>query len=344
MERLFRDTREINLKDDDRIVIFSDLHMGNGGMRDDFLHNAPLFKSAMERFYTPSNFDLILNGDIEELHKFLMKSISSTWPKIFTIFREMEDRGGLHKVLGNHDSEKWLLGARYPVRTEPRDSLRLNYHGNRIFLLHGHQAGLRQDRLESLTHFILRYGARPLAINNFAVSNNATRKYLIENRVYNFAKERKIMAIIGHTHRPLFESQSKVDYLKFRIEQMLREYPAASGEEKLEIERKIITYRNELKKVMKLKRKEDFLESLYHDGPVVPCLFNSGCAVGKRGITALEIEDGSISLVYWFDKNKSQKYFNFNGYKPERVEGDIYRVILKNAPLKYIFSRIRLLS
>lgn len=344
MEKLYKDTKEIKLRDDDRIVIFSDLHMGNGGRRDDFLHNAPLFKTAMESFYAPGDYDLILNGDVEELHKFLMKSISASWPKIFSLFREMEDRGGLSKILGNHDSEKWLLGSRYPVRTVPRDGMRFDYQGNRIFLLHGHQAGLRQDRLESITHYMLRYGARPLAINNFAVSNNATRKYLIENRVYNFAKKRKIMAVIGHTHRPLFESQSKVDYLKYRIEQLLREYPSASDIEKREIEKKINTYKKELAKVMKLKRKEDFLESLYHEGPVVPCLFNSGCAVGKRGITALEIENGEISLVYWFDKNKTQKYFNFNGYVPEKVDGSMYRVILKNAPLKYIFSRIRLLS
>jgi len=125
---------------------------------------------------------------------------------------------------------------------------------------------------------------------------------------------------------------------------MLRDYPTASTDEKKKIERKITTYKRELTKVMKLRRKEDFLESLYHEGPTVPCLFNSGCAVGKRGITALELDRGEISLVYWFDRNLSQKYFNFNGYNPEKVHGDIFKVVLKKAPLDYIFSRIRLLS
>jgi predicted phosphodiesterase len=344
LDRIFRDSRQITLRDDDRYVIFSDLHMGNGGKRDDFVHNAPIFRTAMERYYLGKDFDLIMNGDIEELHKFLIRSIANSWSDMYGIFKEEEDRGGLLKIQGNHDSERWLLGHRYPIKTEYRNGLIMNYKGGNIFLLHGHQAGLRHDRLESLTHYMLKYGARPLAINNFAVSRNATRKYLIERRLYNFAKGRKIMTIMGHTHRPLFESQSKVDYLKFKIEQMLREYPHAGVDEKGVIEGRMRIYRDELTEIMKNRRKEDFMESLYHDGPVVPCLFNSGCAVGKRGVTALEIENGEISLVYWFDQNRSQKYFNFNGYSPEKVHGNIYRVRLKNEQLKYIFSRIRLLS
>jgi hypothetical protein len=222
--------------------------------------------------------------------------------------------------------------------------LKLDYKGNKIFFFHGHQAGMKYDRMESISHYLLRYGARPLAINNFAVSNNATRKYLIEKRAYNYAKKRKIMAVMGHTHRPLFESQSKVDHLKFKIEQMILEYPRADNERKSELEKKLKVYKDDLKKVMKLRRKEDFLESLYNEGPLVPSLFNSGCAVGKRGITALEIENGKISLVYWFDKNQTQKYFNFNGYKPEKVKDSIFKVRLKTDHLENIFSRIRLLS
>jgi len=84
---------------------------------------------------------------------------------------------------------------------------------------------------------------------------------------------------------------------------------------------------------------------IYDQGVVVPCLFNSGACIAKKGITALELEDGRISLVYWFDSNRTTKYFNYNGYVPEKVEGtSIYRVVLKSEDLDYIFSRIRLLS
>jgi hypothetical protein len=46
--------------------------------------------------------------------------------------------------------------------------------------------------------------------------------------VYGFSSRRKIVSIIGHIHRPLFESLSKIDTLKYRIEQLCRHYPLAS--------------------------------------------------------------------------------------------------------------------
>lgn len=77
----------------------------------------------------------------------------------------------------------------------------------------------------------------------------------------------------------------------------------------------------------------------------MPCVFNSGCATGKRGITALEIADGRVALVFWFDKARTTKYFNFNGYLPERLEDtSFFRVPLKEDNLDYIFSRIKLLA
>jgi predicted phosphodiesterase len=345
LRKLYNGARRFRLSDDDKIVIFSDLHMGNGGKRDDFVHNAPLFKSAMERYYLKGDYDLVLNGDVEELHKFMMRSIFRSWPKIYNIFDDVEDKGGLYKIQGNHDSEKWLLGAKFPVNTEAHQGLRFDYKGNEIFMYHGHQTSPRGGDFENLAHYLLRYVARPMRLNNFAVSHNHRKKYNIEKRAYDFARDRKMMAIIGHTHRPLFESLSKVDYLKFRIEQMIREYPELPGSEKPALEKKIRKYRDELHVIMQRNRYEDFLDSLYNNGPVVPCLFNSGCAVGKRGMTALEIDQGRINLVHWFDSNITNKYFSFNGYSPERLdETSFYRVKLKSDELKYIFSRINLLA
>lgn len=39
----------------------------------------------------------------------------------------------------------------------------------------------------------------------------------------------------------------------------------------------------------------------------IPCLFNSGCVIGKRGVTAPEIEEVNIRLVHWFDSRISKK-------------------------------------
>ena len=54
--------------------------------------------------------------------------------------------------------------------------------------------------------------------------------------MYGFARQKKIMALIGHTHRPLFESLSRLETLKIEIENLCRKYPQAAAGEKLELE------------------------------------------------------------------------------------------------------------
>ena len=343
--KLYRSAPSFKLNDDDRIVIFSDLHMGNGSRSDDFQKNATLFKTSMKEYYLKNDFKLILNGDIEELHKFMVKNIVSKWNKIYAMFRDREDSSSLHKIRGNHDDYRWTVGQKTPLKSRSGSSIRLRYNGDEIFIFHGHQASLKTEKFERMTHYVLRYLAAPMGIHNVTISRHSTRKFLIENRAYDFARKKKIMAIIGHTHRPLFESLSKIDTIKFRVEQLIKDYPSGTGEEKAAIEYKLARYKTELDYYLKVKRKEGSRDSLYKEGLVVPCLFNSGCAIGKSGMTAIEIHDGAISLVHWFNKNRSSKYFDYNGYRPEKVGSDgTYRVSLKKEDLKYIFSRINLLS
>jgi hypothetical protein len=74
-------------------------------------------------------------------------------------------------------------------------------------------------------------------------------------------------------------------------------------------------------------------------------LFNSGCGIGRHGITAIEIVQGRAALIYWFDRRKSAKYFESEGYQPQQLgDSDYFRVILKDEDLDYIFTRINLLS
>jgi hypothetical protein len=78
-----------------------------------------------------------------------------------------------------------------------------------------------------------------------------------ERRIYKASKRLGLVSIAGHTHRPLFESLSKYDSLRYSMESLIRDYPRADKEER------------------------DF---------VIPCLFNTGCATGGSGLTAIEIE------------------------------------------------------
>lgn len=86
-------------------------------------------------------------------------------------------------------------------------------------------------------------------------------------------------------------------------------------------------------------------DSLYDNSLLIPSLFNSGCGIGKRGITSIEISRGRIGLVYWFSEKKYKKYHQHFNQKPEQLEDtEYYRMVLKRDQLRYIFSRIKLLA
>jgi hypothetical protein len=133
--------------------------------------------------------------------------------------------------------------------------------------------------------------------------------------------------------------------MKFRIEQLCRDYTVASRKEKKVIEADIQYYKNELQKSDKTQRKLELSNMLYNMNLMIPCVFNSGCAIGKRGITCIEIADGNITLVHWFDVNRSKKYFEHYEHHPERLGStDYFRMVLKEDALDYIFTRIKLLG
>jgi len=347
LDKIFRDTQEEEITADERMVIFSDLHMGNGGRMDDFLHNSRLFKDILEQYYEKHDYKLVLNGDIEELHRFSPRVITSRWQEIFGVFLKFHGRQRLQRLLGNHDYELYWK-KKLPFNIPILEAVKLRYHDHLLFIFHGHQANPHfNTAIYWLISIILRLFANLLRIKNFSVAHNNRKKFKVEKRIYDFARKNKIMAIIGHTHRPLFESLSKKDTLKFKIETLCREYTTAELEKKPKLAERIKKYKKDLMEIIGNREEEDLISTLYNSSsePLVPCMFNSGCAIGKSGITSIEISGGNIRLVYWFDTTVSRKYLDFNGYKLEQLgDSTYYRVVLKEDNLDYMFTRIMLLS
>ena len=68
-----------------------------------------------------------------------------------------------------------------------------------------------------------------------------------------------------------------------------------------------------------------------------PLLYNSGAAIGRKGITTLEIEHGRLNLVHWWDRKIVKRYLDPDRFEPERLgRKDIYRVVLNSRPLSQI--------
>ncbi len=342
LEQLNNESPVLPINDETRLVIFSDFHMGNGSLRDDFLNNAQMMETVLKDYYYAREYTLILNGDIEELHRFSYEKISQHWHSLYRLWQQFLVRDALYKIFGNHDyalANSLKSYGNIPIY----ESVKLVHPSGSLLVFHGHQAGRWIKLWHTFTSTVLRYIATPLRIKNYFVAHDSKKRYRVERRAYDFARDNRMISIIGHTHRPLFESLSKKDTLKFKIEELCRKYPRMDEETQLTLAKRIQKYKTELKSLVEKKEKDR--DTLYHSDPLVPCLFNSGCAVGKSGVTSIEIYQGDIQLVYWFDEKQSRKYFNFNGYIPEQLPGtDYYRVVLNQEPLDYIFSRIKLLA
>jgi predicted phosphodiesterase len=347
LERLLNKARSINLDSSSKVLILSDLHMGNGGRRDEFKRNAELVRTMLGSYYLPEKYSLVLNGDIEELFKFSLDSIVSKWGDFYELFLKFEQNGFFWKTYGNHDAE--LLDEKeYQLASSMVESLKFHYGKETLLLFHGHQASVllweTYPMVSRAVVFFIRYIAKPVGIRNFSTAYNSTRRFAIEKSIYEFSNQAKIVSIIGHTHRPLFESLSKVDFLNYRIEELCRAYPAADSEKRAVIERKIAGLKIELGACYKQGNKIGLRSGLYNN-LTIPSIFNSGCAIGKRSITALEIEGNKIRLVYWYKGKRSRRFTSDRDNRSmELGKTGFSRIVLNEDSLDYVFSRLHLLA
>ncbi len=344
LEKLYKESPELKISAKDKIVIFSDLHMGDGRSMDDFHRNSQLFLTALKKYYFKNNYILVLNGDVEELHRYQLNRIKKQWKEVYEIFCQFYEKNRLYKIYGNHDSR--LFGYKESELGCPTlKSLTLKMKDKELFIFHGHQASFYYNTFDDLMSLALKFVAVPLRIKSYSVAHNNMKKSHIEKMAYDFAKRKKIISIIGHTHRPLFESRSKLDTLKFRMESLLREFPNASRKNKVILESDIKQCKNEIERHANRRGKEHSISTLYSEDIIVPCVFNSGSVIGKRGMTSIEITEGNISLIHWYGPDIDKKYIKEDIDYLMKLEGTDYtRHILKHDSLDYIFTRIRLLS
>ncbi len=342
LNRLFQSSPTVHLSDKDKYVIFSDLHMGNGGKSDDFARNSDMFIQVLRDYYFPKGYTLVLNGDVEELQRFTLESIQQRWGTVYKVFDMFAREDRLYRLVGNHDLDLLFMQNH---SFDLLHSLNFDYNGNTVFIFHGHQTSQRYMKYNRALGLGLKYLSRPFGIRSSSVAHSSSKRFHTEKRVYQFSSRKKILSIIGHTHRPLFESMSKIDTLKFEIERLCRKYPAAADNKKQRIAERIRRHRDALNYVQRHEEASANRSSLYNANLVVPCMFNSGCVLGERGMTALEIRKGNIALVYWFDASRGKKYLQDRNYATQQLgDSTYYRAIMKKDSLSYIFSRIRLLG
>ncbi|MDR2433013.1 MAG: serine/threonine protein phosphatase [Treponema sp.] len=324
-----------------KVLIISDFHMGIG-KRDDLARNGGLLISLLEEYYFKGGWYLVLNGDIEELQRHSLERIQERWSRLFRVFDCFAADNRLYKIIGNHD-EELLFKKNYPYPLY--NAIRIDTGVIPAYVYHGHQGSNIYRKYNKLIGAGVRYFLKPFGIMNVSSARSPHRRYYVERKAYHFSLENHCLSIIGHTHRPLFESLGRFDYIKFEIERLCRDYPTAEEEERERIETEVAALRGELGKLRRKERRNVLRQSLYGDDLPVPCLFNAGCAIGKKGLHAIELSGEDIALVYWFTEGHGRRFVSRGAYRIERLGSTRHRrAVLNQDRLDYILARIQLLG
>lgn len=225
LDRAFTDALVLPLSARSRYVLFSDCHRGAGTSGDNFLKNQHLYFAALQH-YLEAGFTYIELGDGDELwENRSLAQIKEIHNDAFWLLSDFYKRNRLHMLYGNHDMvKKYPRFTRchctdYPCSTcgcEPLFPditfhegliLKNQKNGPDLYLTHGHQADFFNSVLWRTSRFLVRYIWKPLENIGFldptSAAKNNTKKKKVEHTGTAWAKQRDVILITGHTHRPM---------------------------------------------------------------------------------------------------------------------------------------------
>lgn len=242
LTEVFNEATEIPFDDSDKFILFSDCHRGDNSWADEFTHNHNLFLHALQHYFR-EGFTYIEVGDGDELWENRFEDIRQAHTDIFLQMKKFYDDNRLYLIWGNHDIERQekkivdkTLFQYYDKHTKKYESLfdGMKVHegliltrsgkNNKIFLVHGHQGDLWNDRLwgldlwrvnwlfhRNLWKYLQLFGVR----NPASPAKYFKRAKKIDEKLKKWAENNKNktqMLIAGHTH-----SYSLVDPPYFNI-------------------------------------------------------------------------------------------------------------------------------
>jgi len=227
ISKVFKSSEEIFIDDNSKIVLMSDCHRGDGSFGDNFSKNENNYMAALDYYYN-NGYTYIEIGDGDELwenRNFI--DILEAHKDVFLRLSEFYKDNRLYFIYGNHDMVKKYdefvqnnlyyffdeLENQYnPLFPNIRihEGLILNYKvtGDKIFLVHGHQAEILNSYLWRLARFLIRYLWRPLELhgvnNPTRTAKNHKKKDELARRLTEWAIKERQMIISGHNHMPTF--------------------------------------------------------------------------------------------------------------------------------------------
>ena len=303
-------------------VIFSDHHKGSRDGADDFLVCERAYNAALA-YYDRLHYTLTVLGDVEELWEEWPETVLKAYPHTLELEGKFHRDGRYLRLWGNHDDawshpdlvEQWLTPALGGNPLTVRESLILHVcEGEEelgiLFLLHGHQGTFSStDRIAPFSKFALRYFWRPiqrlLRISVNTPAKDFELRYAHDSAMYSWSEaQQKTVLIAGHTHRPVFKSESREEIVRKALAEA--ELRLAKRPDNAKLQQQTAELAAELEWTLAQNRQSP------KNIPIIefkkPSYFNSGCCAFLDGdITGLEFSDGEIRLVRWPDDADAPK-------------------------------------
>lgn len=298
-----------------KLVIFSDHHKGNRDDADDFRLCERAYNAALA-YYDRLGYTLVLLGDVEELWKEWPETVVKAYRHTLELERKFHEDRRYLRLWGNHDDawrhpdlvKQWLIPALGDIPVKVYETLLLHVQDGeeelgRILLVHGHQGTFDSDRIAPLSKLGARYLWRPVQRLFKIRLNTPARDFVLrfahESAMYSWACEQtKQVLIAGHTHRPVFKSESHEEVARRSLQQAEEKLLKHPGNTR--VQRQVAELAAELEWILA----QNLLSP--QTIPLVefkkPSYFNTGCCAFLDGdVTGLEFSDGEIRLVRWPD-------------------------------------------
>lgn len=323
----------------DRVVIFSDQHRGIRNGADDFRRCERAYNAALAYYYR-MGYTLVVLGDAEELWEERPGPVIETYRHTLDLEARFHQDGRYLRVWGNHDDDwrfpdkvKSYLGPIFgetPLPVPEGYLFRIQHQGEplgELVLVHGHQGSATSDRFAGLSKFFVRYLWRPFQrLTNYSVNTPAKDWSLRATRDRGMqrwaaAQSTPTVVICGHTHRPVFASQTHADQLARELEAVRGKLETRPDNKELRAEMSLLEA--EIEWVRAQEHQEPSEEG--GSAPSKPHYFNTGCCSFLDGdVTGFELAEGAIRLVRWPD----------NDDRPAPQ-------ILRSAPLDEVYGTLR---
>jgi len=267
LSKVFDSAKQIPFDDSSRIVLMSDCHRGDGSWGDNFSNNQNLFFAALTYYYQ-KNYTYIELGDGDELwENRRLEQITTVHSDAFWLMSKFFKRQRLYMLYGNHDMVK----------------KNHNYVANKYTSYYDEGINKHVPLFPNIKLY------EGLVLNYTITGNNIFLIHGHQGDFLNYNLWKLARFLVRYLWRPLEllglhdpTSASKNYDKKGAIEKKLMDWIVQENQMLIAGH----THRTAFPKTGE------------------PLYFNDGSCVHPRCITAIEIENGSISLVKWTLKTK----------------------------------------